>query len=56
MNFSKINQSRVSKLEKETLSKIKGGQNPSHPCYDGCFYSSGGSRWIGVASAAVALD
>lgn len=28
MNFSKINQSKISQLEKEYMSKIKGGDDP----------------------------
>ena len=44
MNFSKINQSRISQLEKEALSKVKGGDDPDEndddsldSCIPGCY-------------------
>ena len=32
MHFSKINQSKISELEKKAMSKIKGGDDEPHTC------------------------
>jgi len=60
MNFSKINQSKISQLEREYLTKIKGGGDPEeeeedgydhtkHPCYKGCIENT--YHWVASAKA-----
>ncbi|MCL1974365.1 MAG: hypothetical protein FWG54_06080 [Bacteroidetes bacterium] len=60
MSFSKNNQSKISKLEKEYMSKIKGGDENDqdcdagiHPCYYGCQNCGGGSGWNDAPVAAM---
>lgn len=41
MKFSKIDKSKLTSLEKKALAKIKGGDDPIQPCYNGCQHCAG---------------